>query len=167
MKKIIFAALLTLNFIFYADAQEPIGYVGLGQTIISQQDSTFGVLSITYPINFLLLQDSFILSTSPFFFPLFIREDSTTFVPSLTRMEGINVYPNPTHGSLTFEKVDMQLPLTIELFDTKGVLMKTFDWQEYERSIQTDLSSFPSGTYIVYIHDRESTMGNTYRVIKR
>lgn len=166
MKKIICSSLLALACIPLMPAQEYIVLARMGQTTTVQQDSVLVIATIA-PMTFVNYQDSFLVTTEPYYLLIASQEDSTTFLPALNRIEGISVYPNPTHDRLTLQKEDVPFALNIELFDTKGILLNTYSWPEHMESLQPNLTSLTSGTYFIRISNLEKTKGNIYKILKR
>lgn len=59
-----------------------------------------------------------------------------------------NIYPNPTNGLINIELSDkVTLPLTIELIDVKGKIVK--DFSITNKNSVVDLTSLPKGVYVL------------------
>ncbi|WP_242093722.1 T9SS type A sorting domain-containing protein [Aestuariivivens sediminicola] len=94
---------------------------------------------------------------SPVSFISVTASDGTTLTTDEFESTNIQVYPNPT-----VERVDITTPLNVEscLFDATGKqLLKT-------RNTTLDVSSLPSGMYLLVIENLQSQHLKTYKIIK-
>ncbi|MGH1336882.1 MAG: T9SS type A sorting domain-containing protein [Aureispira sp.] len=84
-------------------------------------------------------------------------------IPYLQSLKGIELYPNPTQGTVRIDSEEIIEGGTIELLNTKG--------QSFYRSplndnyFDLDLSPYPSGVYLVRIRTNEKTA--TLKVVKK
>ena len=71
-------------------------------------------------------------------------------VESVDQSSGISFYPNPVTNTLIINAASMKVA-KIELYNSSGTLVfsKNFDGNQ----MQIDMSSFPSGIYIMRIND--------------
>ena len=72
----------------------------------------------------------------------------------------IVVYPNPTTGMLTIRGDNMSL---LQLTDVQGRLLQT--WRASDRTMQINLSAYPTGLYLLRIHGNKQSW--TYKIIKQ
>jgi hypothetical protein len=78
---------------------------------------------------------------------------------------GILIYPNPTKGILKVEltRVTDEKPLAIQLYDMAGKLI--INELNVSTSIELDLSSQPTGTYLLKIISENGE--RTWKIIKQ
>ncbi len=63
--------------------------------------------------------------------------------------ERVNLYPNPTNGTVNI-KNNLDAPIvSVEVYSSLGKLMKQYKFETYKDHIQLDLSTFESGLYTI------------------
>ena len=76
-------------------------------------------------------------------------------ISSVTRLDDISIYPNPTQGAFTINTNNMEVG-TIDIVDIKGVLIQHIKIQPGVSRYQIDLTAQSKGMYLVNIQtDRE------------
>ena len=65
----------------------------------------------------------------------------------------VNIYPNPTKGTITIASVENTTIDKIEIVDFLGKIVSV----KTENTSQIDISEFSNGVYILKIHSGEST----------
>jgi hypothetical protein len=60
----------------------------------------------------------------------------------------LSMYPNPAQSHVTIQS-ESQLPMDVRITDTMG---KEWGQWQFKGELRIDLSSFPGGTYLVYLH---------------
>ena len=81
---------------------------------------------------------------------------------SVSKIENLNIYPNPTIGMLNLEGEN--LPSLIEIFDGHGLLVKRYQRHEIIRKI--DLSNFNAGLYYLKLMDEKGIFMGSVAIIK-
>lgn len=77
----------------------------------------------------------------------------------------VDLFPNPTAGSLRMKVHDVIDPLQIEIIDASGKLLSKANHNEPNGDI--DLSQFPSGIYFIRITDLNTSKFSLFDIIKQ
>ena len=75
----------------------------------------------------------------------------------------LNLYPNPTTKSFTLECDETVSPLHYSLYTLSGQLLHEGTFQQ---QTSVNVSSLPSGHYMLRVEDKEKNQSNVYKVIK-
>lgn len=75
----------------------------------------------------------------------------------------LNLYPNPTTKSFTLESDETVSPLHYSLYTLSGQLLHEGTFQQ---QTSVNVSSLPSGHYMLRVEDKEKNQSNVYKVIK-
>ena len=77
----------------------------------------------------------------------------------------INIFPNPTQDILFIEKLNNNIHLSVEIFDSNGrKVIKKF---LFDDKTSFSMSQYASGIYIIVINDNLSNQSQTYKLIKQ
>lgn len=76
---------------------------------------------------------------------------------------GINVYPNPSIGTLFIEQLAPQRIRTIQIWDIYGRRLSTIPLQPFKTEI--DLLGYPGGTYLLLFIGERGSQPLTYRLL--
>jgi len=79
---------------------------------------------------------------------------------------GLNIFPNPTQSNITIKTSQESLVKRITVFDIKGALLQTLDYNKPVPSMQVNLSRWPVGVYYLHLH-LENGESTTKKVIKQ
>lgn len=106
-----------------------------------------------------ILEFSFVNSTSP--------ANVRSIVPSVEQLiTSLNVYPNPTVGSTTFEiGLNEIKSMVVEVYNILGMRVKTM--RTTKAKFDVDFKGLPAGTYSVRISDIKGKLITTEKIIKQ
>lgn len=91
-------------------------------------------------------------------------EYSTTVSINMgTFTKGFSIFPNPVADRLYFTSNNLDIDGTLQVFDMKGVLLKTTQLIDY----QLDVHDLPVGLYQIRLIDRTGVTLNTERFVKK
>jgi hypothetical protein len=165
MKNYIHILYCILWFPVASSAQDVMVVQGFKHTQVIQQDSILVISNLGVPMSTTASQNNVVATSSSA--ALFIAEDTSTFIPSIRKIEGIHLYPNPTPGILVMQREDTAIDLIIDIFDEYGILLRSIKWPPNVSTYQPSLQTYPAGTYFVSIRDQDNSMGNQYKILKQ
>ncbi len=112
-----------------------------------------------YPFN---MQPSWGINCALAIFPII---DFSMDVPELKQGKLLNVYPNPSAGKYYIALEENEIPESLEIFDTKGRIIKTQSDFNARNEIAVDLTMQQNGIYFIRLITEK---GNYWsKVIKR
>ncbi len=80
-------------------------------------------------------------------------------------LEGVSIYPNPTKGIITLQKTTLTELNTLDIYDTNGRLLKTFDVSNMQYTKDLSINDLASGVY--YITIKSDNSQGSMRLIKQ
>lgn len=90
----------------------------------------------------------------------------TTDIQSLSTINNLSVFPNPTEGKLTISyNSEITTPLVFELYDISGRLVLKETSTNASNSKELNIEGFDKGTYILYINQNQSK--KAYKIVKQ
>ena len=72
-------------------------------------------------------------------------------VDELEKLQGLNIFPNPTSGKFTIDYSNKSIPSKIQVFNSIGKLILSFD-KQLSQNFEIDLSDCPKGVYYIKSH---------------
>jgi hypothetical protein len=97
--------------------------------------------------------------------PFEIFEESTLDVNNIDNRVAIQLYPNPTKGSIHLSLSSIEKSATTyQLFDLQGRLLKDFKITTLKTEI--DMQSYPVGTYLLKVLNSNQAFLKTFKIIK-
>lgn len=83
-----------------------------------------------------------------------VWDNTMTGVEEDPTSNSLKVFPNPTQGLVTVEYTDLPLGMTCKVYDANGALLQKQDLVARSGSLELDLSSYPSASYLITICDQ-------------
>ncbi len=94
-----------------------------------------------------------------------VRYSAQTWATNVSKVKDqkeIEVYPNPSNGSLTV-KYDAAQPVKIEVYNLLGKKVAEYNHQGQQSTL--DVSSLPNGVYVLHIQDQGKRVSRTFKKV--
>jgi hypothetical protein len=165
MKLSILALLCWLASLNLPCAQELIVIGGIENKTIHQQDSIVVLSVLGSPFHHTALQNNLLVLTT--FNPFIFSSDSITSTQTLSSIEGLNVYPNPTPDILVMHRTDILEAFDIDVHDMNGIRVRSWKWPPGVGSFQPSFQSLTPGVYLLAVSNEGKTKMNQYKIVKQ
>jgi hypothetical protein len=137
---------------------------GFRNTDLVVQDDIISMATFADPVGGTTSQNGLLVTSD--FFPFFFSADTVTATGDLEKIEGLQVFPNPTPDILVIQREEVEEDFSIEIFDINGVLLHSYTWPMGVGTYQPSFQAFAPGPYFISIMNQDKTRGNQYKIIK-
>lgn len=80
-------------------------------------------------------------------------------------IDGVSIYPNPTNGIITLQKMNQIDLRNVEIFDMNGRILKSIDVSDMQLQKTIDISKLVSGVYFIVVTSKDAK--GVMRLIKQ
>ena len=70
-------------------------------------------------------------------------------------ISGVTLFPNPTAGKFTLERVEVEGDIEVTVVDMQGQILRATVWTTGEADMDMDLSDMASGVYMIRLNAEE------------